>query len=184
MNARQARAAARLLALVVLATLFVAAVRRLDLPRVATELAAVRGGWVALAVLLYAAILPLWALQWQLLAPSMPRPSFPRMLGVIAMTSSVLNTTPLLVGEAAGVFLLVTRAGLSRAAALSVLAMDQLLVGLAKVAVLAGAAWSNALPLWMERGRAALSAGVGALLVALKVVAWRAERDDRVAATR
>ena len=58
------------------------------------------------------------------------------MLSVVSMTSTTLNTTPLLVGEATGVVLLVSRGGLDRPSALSVLAMDQFLVGLAKVAVL------------------------------------------------
>jgi uncharacterized membrane protein YbhN (UPF0104 family) len=104
------------------------------------------------------------------------------MLGVVAMTSSVLNTTPLLVGEAAGIYFLVTCAALERAAALSVLAMDQLLVGIAKVLVLIAAASTNELPAWMERGRTALGLGVGVLLLGLVGAAWRAEAMSRLAA--
>jgi uncharacterized membrane protein YbhN (UPF0104 family) len=94
------------------------------------------------------------------------------MLGVIASTSSVLNTTPMLVGEAAAVVFLVTRAGLARAAALSVLAMDQLVLGIAKVGVLVLATWLLVLPLWMERGLRALALLVALLLLALLVIAW------------
>jgi hypothetical protein len=103
------------------------------------------------------------------------------MLGVVARTSTVLNTTPLLVGEAAGVYFLVTEAGFARAAALSVLAMDQLLVGLAKIVVIGVAAATAALPEWMERGALALLGGVGALLFGLVVVASRSDHLARLA---
>ena len=110
-----------------------------------------RAGWLVAAVLSYVVILPLWAGQWHLLSPSSRTRTRREMLGVVSLTSSVMNTTPMLVGEAAGVMLLVTRAGLSRAAALSVLAMDQLLVGLAKLTVLSTAALLLPLPEWMTQ---------------------------------
>lgn len=166
------RTAAHIVAVLVLAALLVVAVRRFDLAEVLAMLATARPAWVALAVACYLAILPLWALEWCLLVPRDGRPRFMRLLGVIAMTSSVLNTTPMLVGEAAAVVFLVTRAGLARAAALSVLAMDQLVLGVAKVGVLVLAAWLVALPPWMERGLRALSALVALLLVALLAIAW------------
>jgi uncharacterized membrane protein YbhN (UPF0104 family) len=166
----------RLAALAVVVGLAVMAVRHLSLARVAAELAVARPGWIALALLSFVAILPLWALQWRVLAPAVPRPSVPTMLGVIAMTSTVLNTAPLLVGEAAGIYFLVTEAGLTRAAALSVLAMDQLFVGLAKLCVLAGAAATVALPLWMARGALGLAGGVTVLLLVVAAAAWYAGR--------
>jgi uncharacterized membrane protein YbhN (UPF0104 family) len=94
------------------------------------------------------------------------------MLRVVATTSSVLNTVPMLAGEAAGIALLVSLAGLDRAAAVSVLAMDQLLVGVAKLGVLAAAALWAPLPGWMTRGVLALVAGVSFLGALLLVVAW------------
>jgi uncharacterized membrane protein YbhN (UPF0104 family) len=95
------------------------------------------------------------------------------LFAVIAMTSTVLNTTPLLVGEATGVVLLVTLGGLTRASALSVLAMDQLLVGIAKVTVLASAAVLLTIPHWMSSAAAPLVAGVAVLLGLLSLAAWR-----------
>ncbi|MFL5607738.1 MAG: lysylphosphatidylglycerol synthase transmembrane domain-containing protein [Gemmatimonadaceae bacterium] len=185
MSVARARGIARLVALLVLATLLGLAARRLDITRVIEELSRVRPVWIALALVGYFAILPLWALQWSLLAAAGPRarPAIRRMLGVVAMTSSVLNTTPLLVGEAAGIYFLVTCAALERGAALSVLAMDQLLVGIAKVCVLLAAAWTNELPVWMERGRMALAIGVGVLLLGLLAIAWRSQSLSRLAAT-
>lgn len=175
------RTLAHVAAVVVLGGLLVIAVRRFDLSQLTLVLATARPGWVALAMASYMAILPLWALQWCVLAPPGGEPRFARMLGVIAMYSSVLNTTPLLVGEAAALMFLVVRAGISRAAALSMLAMDQLVLGVAKVTVLVMAAWLVSLPLWMERGMHALSLAVALLLVALLAVAWGDRTVARVA---
>ena len=160
-------------ALVVLVALFALAVRQIDLARAWSELSAVRSGWLVAAVLSYVVILPLWAVQWHLLSPSSPTLTRRRMFEVVSVTSSVLNTTPMLVGEAAGVMLLSTRAGLSRAAALSVLAMDQLLVGLAKLTVLSTAALLLPLPAWMTNGVLSLVIAVAALLLTLAVASWR-----------
>jgi uncharacterized membrane protein YbhN (UPF0104 family) len=179
--AGRGRRAARLAALLLLTVLAAVALSRLSLTRLLAELAVAQPQWIVLALVCYLAILPLWALQWCLLAPVSPRPVFSRMLGVVAMTSTVLNTTPLLVGEAAGILFLVAVTGLARAAALSVLAMDQLLVGLAKVVVVGVAASTATLPGWMERGAEALLGGVSALFLGLLLVAWRSDHLARLA---
>jgi hypothetical protein len=178
----------RWLALFVAIALVTIALRRMDVARAWSELSAVRPGWLGAALLCYFAILPLWAVQWHLLAPFAPGRPLARMFAVVSMTSTVLNTTPLLVGEATGVVLLVTLGGLSRAAALSVLAMDQLLVGIAKLIVLGTAALLVALPRWMPGTVAPLAMGVAALLALLSIAAWRhtqlARWAARVAAPR
>lgn len=166
----------RLGALAVLAALAVIAARRMSLSRVMTELAVAHTGWIALAAACFVAILPLWALQWRVLAPPLPRSSAATMLGVVAMTSTVLNTAPLLAGEAAGVYFLVAEAGLSRAAAVSVLAMDQLFVGVAKLFVLAGAAATTTLPSWMAHAAQGLAGAVALLVLVVTLAAWQASR--------
>ena len=148
------------------------AVRRIDLARAAAELHTVRIAWLVAAGLCFLAILPLWAIEWRTLAPRSKDTTVRTMLGVVAMTSSTMNTSPFFVGEAVGVVLLVARAGLTRAAALSVLAMDQLLVGIGKLVVLALAAVLLSLPNWMRAGVGALGAGVATLLVASLLAAW------------
>ena len=170
------RTLAHAVALGVITGLVALAAARLDLPKVAAGLAVARPGWIALALVCFVAILPLWALQWRLLLTGAPRAPLRSMLGVVAMTSTVLNTAPMLVGEAAGVFFLVTRAGISRASALSLLAMDQLFVGVAKLGVLAVAGAMLDLPDWMARGAQALLLGVGALVLAVLAMAWQAGR--------
>ncbi len=167
-------------ALLVLAVLLVRAASRLDLARVAREVTTVRPGWLLGALLCHLLVMGLWAVQWHLLAPPSTHRTWRTMLGVVALSSTVLNTAPLLAGEAASVFFLVTRAGLARSAALSVLAMDQLLVGLAKIAVLAAAAATTPLPGWMARGVGALVAAVALLLLVVGVAAWRHAHVPRV----
>jgi uncharacterized protein (TIRG00374 family) len=164
---------------------FAVALRGLDPARALQALASVHGAWLAAAALCYLAILPLWAWQWHLLAPPAPSQTFAAMLRVVVTTSGVLNTTPLLVGEATGIVLLVTLAGLERTAAVSVLAMDQLLVGIAKLVVLATAALIAPLPDWMTRAALGLIVLVAALAALLLLGAargiWRerAPRESR-----
>lgn len=182
------RRALRWLALGIVAGLVVVALRSMDLGRAGSEISTLRSSWLAGALVCYFIILPLWAVQWQLLAPPDRRRPVSRMFAVVAMTSTVLNTTPLLVGEATGVVLLVTLGGLTRAAAFSVLAMDQLLVGIAKVVALSSAAALLTLPHWMSGAAAPLVAGVAGLLVLLAFGAWRhrdlAQWAERVVAPR
>jgi uncharacterized membrane protein YbhN (UPF0104 family) len=158
---------------VLLVALLVFAARRIDVGRVVVELRTVRVGWIIAALACYVAILPLWALQWRLLAPQTERNTFRRMLGVIAMTSSTHNTAAFLAGEATGGLLLATHVGLGRSAAFSVIAMDQLLVGIAKLGVLTFAAFTLTLPRWMANGVTALAVGVATLLLCTLLAAWQ-----------
>ena len=182
MSGARARWTMRVVALVIVTALLVIAVRRLSFARVLAELAVVQPLWIVLALLCFVAILPLWALQWRMLAGSKRVPRLRTMLGVVSMTSTVLNTAPMLVGEAAGVYFLIAEAGLTRGAALSVLAMDQLFVGVAKVFVLATAATLVALPTWMARAAQGLVVAVALLSASLVVMAWRAESLSTLAA--
>jgi uncharacterized protein (TIRG00374 family) len=100
------------------------------------------------------------------------------MLGVVAMTSSVYCTAVTLVGEAAAIGLLIKRAGLAASTAVSLIAMDQLLVGLAKLTVVAAAALLGPLPGWMRAAVIILLTGVSllgatALLMARSVATWQ-----------
>jgi uncharacterized membrane protein YbhN (UPF0104 family) len=129
--------------------------------------------WMLGAVFANLLILPLWAAEWRLLAPGTVRVAYARMFEVVAITAAILNSVPFFAGEASAVALLIGRAGLSRGAALSVLAMDQLLVGLGKLAVLAAAAVYAPLPTWLRTGVLSLAIGVVALLSILLPLAHR-----------
>jgi uncharacterized membrane protein YbhN (UPF0104 family) len=152
------------------------------------ELRTVRGSWVVAAVIANLVILPLWAMEWRILVPGVARIAFARMFEVVAVTAAVLNSVPFFAGEASGVALLIGRAGLSRGAAVSVLAMDQLLVGFAKLAVLGVAAAYAPLPAWLRAGMLSLVAGFGILLAVLfplahrwaRVRGWLRDRPSRL----
>lgn len=145
---------------IVLTIALVASAHRLPWRDTASMLTNMQPAWTAMALLLNALILPLWAAEWVRLAPRQQRPPYRTMLPVVAITSSTLNTIPFFAGEAAAVVLLVARAGLSRAGALSVLALDQLLVGIAKLAMVALAVFLAPLPLSLRAGVVGLTIAV------------------------
>lgn len=149
-----------------------------DLPwqRAADQAKRVHFGWLAAAVITNSLILPLWAAEWRLLVPHAFQVAYGRMFEVVSVTAAVLNSIPFFAGEASGVALLIGRAGLSRGAALSVLAMDQLLVGFAKLAVIAAATLVVPLPGWLRTGILSLLGGVAALLAILLLLAHRGTR--------
>lgn len=132
--------------------------------------------WIGVAIIANFAILPLWALEWRVLVPGDARVTFRRMFEVVAVTASVLNSVPFLAGEISAVALLVGRAGLSRGAALSVLAMNQLLVAFAKLSVLAAAAGSAPLTAWLRGGILTLVMVLGGMLACLIPLAHRWSR--------
>jgi len=170
---------AMVLAAALLVGLLLLALLRLDLWRVGAELSQARPAWILAALLCFAAILPLWAVQWWLLAPATDARTVRNMFAVVAMTASVLNTTPMLVGEAAGVWFLASTAGVEHAAGIAVLAMDQLLVGLVKVTLLGSASLAAPLPPVMRAGVRALTAGVLALTFVLLLLAWGGGRSHQ-----
>lgn len=137
------------------------------------HLGRIEPAWMAASVLANLMILPLWAVEWRLLVPGGVRIATGRAFEIVSVTASVLNSVPFLAGEASAVALLMGRAGLSRGAAFAVLAMDQLLVGFAKVAVLVAAATYAPLPDWLRAGLLSLGLGVAALLMILLPLAHR-----------
>jgi len=158
--------------------------RPLPWSRALTEMRHLSPVWVAAAMIANAAILPLWALEWKLLVPGGVRVTCTRMFEVVTVTASVLNSVPLLAGEASAVALLITRANLSRGAALSVLAMDQILVAFAKLAVIAAALMLTPLPQWVRSGGLTLVLVLTASLALLVPLAhfWLPLRERLLAA--
>lgn len=160
------------------------AIRSLPWHRALVELAHIEYAWVAIAIFCNLVILPLWAAEWRYLVPVV-RVGFARMFEIVAITASVLNSVPFLAGEASAVALLIGRGGLTRGAALSVLAMDQLLVAFAKLATLALAAWLAPIPAWLRQGLVTLVLVFAAMLLVLLVLAhrWQSLRDRLLART-
>lgn len=149
-------------------------VPRLPWSHAASVVAGAAPAWVALALLANASILPLWAAEWTVLVPG-GTARFARVLEIVLVSAAVLNSVPMLAGEASAVALLVTRAGLSRGAALSVLALDQLLVAFAKISVLVVAALVSPVPPWVKAGLLTLAVAFTLLAFALVVLAHRGQ---------
>lgn len=149
------------------------AVPRLPWRSMFTELTRAHPGLIALAVIANFLILPLWALEWRLLAPRDRPVPYRTMFDVVSITASVLNSIPFLAGEISAIGLLIGRAGLSRGAAFSVLALDQVLVAFAKLAVLVAAALLAPLPAWLRDGVLTLGVILSSALLALLPLAHR-----------
>lgn len=135
-----------------------------------------RAPWLLAAVTVNVGIIVLWAAEWRLLAPRAAAVSYGRMFECVAAMAAVLNSVPFFAGEATGVAWLITRLGLTRGAALSVLALDQLMSGVGKLAVLAATALVVPLPVWLRGGILGLTLGVALLLAVLVSLAHRWER--------
>jgi uncharacterized protein (TIRG00374 family) len=168
---------------IVLTVALILAARTLPWRSAIDQARRVQPGWLLAAVFANVVPLPVWALEWRLLVPGATRVAFARLFEVVSVMAAVLNSVPFFAGEASGVAMLIGRAGLSRGAALSVLAMDQLLGGLVKIVVLATAAWLVPLPAWLRAGIVALLLGVGAMLAVFVPLAhrWSAIRDRLLA---
>jgi uncharacterized protein (TIRG00374 family) len=145
--------------------------RGMRVDQILGAMASARVPWMLAAAIAYAATLPLWAIEWRVLAPP-GQTSVRQMMAVTSITSAAYCTTVSLGGEVAAIALLVTRAGLTRSAALAIVVMDHVLVGAAKCVVIASAALAAPLPTWVRAGTATLVAGLVALMGVAVTTAW------------
>lgn len=139
-------------------------------------------GWIAVALLLNGASLPLWASQWRLLTPPDQCPPWRRMLAIVSTVSLTQNVVPFVGGPATALGLLVVRGGMTSAGALSVVTLDQMVTGLGKLAVLGLAALVVPMPGWLRAGAWSFTAVVAAMLLGLLILAHGAAWLDRRAA--
>lgn len=152
-------------------TLLLYFVSRVDRAALRSAAALVEWKWIAVGVILNALILVSWTALWWTVAPQDERPSFRVMFEINSMASALMNTMPFLGGHAAAVVLMIKRASMSRAGALSVLALDQLGEGLAKVSIFLIVAIAAPIPDWMRLGVGTISVAVGAFLIAMVALA-------------
>src|SRR5262245_50330579 len=129
--------------------------------------------WLLVAVIANAGILGFWSSFWRDLLPRGEQVSYGNMFRIASIASAVMNTVPFLAGHASSVVLLIRRGGVSRHGALSVLALDQLGEGIAKMLIFVIVALLAPLPSWMRAGILTSSLAVGALFVVLLVSAHR-----------
>jgi uncharacterized protein (TIRG00374 family) len=141
--------------------------RRIQWDRAWQELVRIRPSWLFLAVAVNLSIFVFWAAQWKVFLPKAHRVSFGRMIEINALMAMVMNTVPFLAGHALGVFLLAKREKVGNAAALSVIALDQLSEGIAKLSVLLLISLLTPLPAWIKKGILLVASGVSLLLLVL-----------------
>ena len=108
----------------------------IDLDQAWNELSKATPSWLFLAVLFNACILGVWASLWYLLLPKKLSVPFIRVFQANSFMSTSCNTIPFPGGHAVGVMALARRAKVGHTVALSVLALDQLMEGFAKIFVL------------------------------------------------
>ena len=153
--------------------LIVLLVRTVDPARALRVVEHVNGWWLLAAVTVNLLIQPFGALQWRSLLPDGADVSFARMLRLFSITSVANNTTPSLIGHATGALLLANEPEIGKTGALTVVALDQIAVGVVKVAVIGCAAALISLPEWMRRGLAGLGLAVVVMFTGAIVIAAR-----------
>ena len=166
---------------VVLTALVIVAGRSVDWGAVS---ASARDGdpvWLLLAVGSNVSILLLATAQWLVFLPRGHAVAPKTMFGVIAVMSSVSNGGPLLAGHATGLHLLATRGGVGHAVSLSVMVLDQLSEGTAKVAIVVLVAAVTPLAFQYQAVAVTLAIGVPALWLGTAVAARRGHLLDGLA---
>lgn len=140
---------------------------RVDQRELRQAMDVVRWRWIFAAIFANALIMVSWAGLWWVIAPDRERPRYGVMFQINAMASALMNTMPFLGGHAAAVVLLIKRGMMSREGALSVLALDQLGEGCAKLAIFGMVAALAPIPDWMRVGILSLCIAVATLFVIL-----------------
>jgi uncharacterized membrane protein YbhN (UPF0104 family) len=173
---RQYRRPLAIAAFLVVTVAIVLASRRIGWTHALELTATARPGWMLAGIAGNALILLCWTAYWRALRPGGEVPvSFRRMLEIVAASSSLMNTLPYGGGHASSLVLLIRRGAMTRRGALSLLALDQLGEGLAKMSIFVSVALLVPLPTWMRAGVITVAAAVSVWLVTLGVAARYAE---------
>jgi len=171
------RRAALVVAWLIATLLLAICARTVDWTRAAEVLVTVRVGWIVVCVAANATILLWWAAFWRALRPDGEASvGFRRMFEIASTSSALMNTVPLGGGHASSILLLMRRGNTTQRGALSVMALDQLGEGFAKVTVFLLVGLLVPLPPWMRAGITTASLIVGAWFVTLLVASrWAKE---------
>jgi len=163
--------------------------RPVDFHLVRLGLQAASGPWLMAAVVAYGSIQLLGAAQWRALLPETVPLTWTRLLRLFALTSVANNTTNSVIGHATGVALVAAEPAVGTRRAVSLLVLDQISVGVAKLVVLLLAASVAPLPAWMQRAVVGLALALcllagGAIVLRRWPRILRANADILVPPTR
>ena len=126
--------------------------REIELEQAWNNIKQVHPLWLFLGVTGHFLIFIFWAKQWIVFLPGKASITFKEMFEVNALMSTAMNILPFPGGHAFGVFLLAKKEGVGHSAALSVMSLDQLTEGIAKMTVLLIVSWLTPLPPLMKKG--------------------------------
>lgn len=129
--------------------------------------------WLLLGTLGNLLIFVFWAKQWIIFLPNKFAVSFKEMFEINALMSTAMNTLPFPGGHALGIFLLAKKNGVGHATALSVMSLDQLTEGIAKLTVLLIVSLLTPLPPFLKKGLLVLALVIFLFLVILLYFAYR-----------
>jgi len=158
---------------VVLTGLVIATARRVDWTLALSATLEAKPLPLIIAVLLNAMILVFATAQWLLFLPQGVSVAKSKMFEIMALTSTVSNSGPVGGGAAVGLHLLATHGGVGHSVGLSVLLLDQLVEGLAKMAIVLLAIAAVPIGLEYRTVGATIILGVPILLLALTITAHR-----------
>ncbi|MBT3514882.1 MAG: flippase-like domain-containing protein [Nitrospina sp.] len=108
--------------------------------------------WLFIGFAGHFSIFIFWARQWIIFLPMKASVTFKEMFEINALMSTTMNILPFPGGHAFGVFLLAKKKDVGHAAALSVMSLDQLTEGIAKLTVLLIVSYLTPLPPLMKKG--------------------------------
>jgi len=159
------------------AVLLILCLRKFDLQLFLTQMKEVHWAYLLLATGATLGILVALATQWRLfLPPGRPVP-FPRMFQVVSLFAMLVNTVPFWGGHAFAIYLMGVKEKVGKTAALSVITLEQIADGFAKILVLAGVAFFCPFPEWMKAGAQGLVLLVLGVYLILFIFAYRFRRD-------
>lgn len=146
---------------VIAAGIFYLCLQSIDMDRAWIEITSADPFWLFGAIFFNACILLIWSSLWYLLLPEKFPVPFSRIFQANSYMSTSCNTIPFPGGHAVGVIALARRAEVGHSVALSVLALDQLMEGFAKIFVLTLVAVFVPLPEPMRQGILAFIVVIG-----------------------
>ncbi|MDH5644226.1 MAG: flippase-like domain-containing protein [Gemmatimonadota bacterium] len=126
--------------------------------------------WLPLAVFANVLMMTLFAGQWVMLKPADSTVPYKNWFAITAMTLMITNTVPYGAGQAYGVWLISKEKGIKKGTAISMMALEQITEGFAKLTVVGAVAAIMPLPDWLRGAMLALSGAVfGAFFILLSV---------------
>jgi uncharacterized membrane protein YbhN (UPF0104 family) len=163
-----------LVAWLIATALLIGFYRPMDWRETAAYLQTTHWGWFLVAIVLNGLILVTWTRLWRRLVPFDATIARREMGGIVALVAAGLNTLPFFGGHVVGAGLLVSRGQLSGGALATLLVIDQIFEGAAKLCLLSLAMMAAPLPDWMQGVTTSIACVV---LIATPVIAWIATRE-------